>query len=113
MFDFLFDLYCLNGVDVWMGVVFVLFDLWLDDVLKVCVMFVDGMMIDVDFVVVGIGFVFNVLFVSDVGFVVDDGIVVDEYGVMSDLVIFVCGDVVNYYNGWLKWCVWFELWVNV
>lgn len=64
----------------------------------------------VDIVVVGIGVVLNVELVQVVGFDVDNGICVDVGCCMVDVVIFVVGEVMMYFNLLFGWYVWIELW---
>lgn len=72
----------------------------------------DGLAIDADVVVVGIGATPNVDLATAAGLEVDDGITVDEYGRTSDAAIFAAGDVTNHPNALLGRRLRLESWQN-
>ena len=72
----------------------------------------DGLEIDADVVVVGIGATPNVELAPAAGLAVENGITVDEYGRTSDPVIHAVGDVTNHPNALLGRRLRLESWQN-
>jgi NADPH-dependent 2,4-dienoyl-CoA reductase/sulfur reductase-like enzyme len=72
----------------------------------------DGLTIEADIVVVGIGATPNTDLAVDAGLAVDDGIVVDEFGRTSDPCIFAAGDVTRHFNPLLGRPIRLEAWQN-
>jgi NADPH-dependent 2,4-dienoyl-CoA reductase/sulfur reductase-like enzyme len=72
----------------------------------------DGVVLDTDLVVAGIGVSPNIELASRAQLAVDDGIITDEYGRTSDPNIFAAGDVTRQWNPALGRRVRLESWQN-
>jgi 3-phenylpropionate/trans-cinnamate dioxygenase ferredoxin reductase component len=100
--DFLNDYYRQNGVEVMSGMEIAGVDEGGDQLL---VKTAQGVTINADYVVAGIGVLPNIDLAEEVGLKLDNGIVVDEYLRTSQLDIFAAGDVASFFNPALGNCI--------
>ena len=109
MSQWLHDLHVRNGVEIRCGVSIDYFEG--DDKLERAVM-TDGIVIDCDIAVIGIGLTPNVELAQAAGLEVNDGIVVDERGQTSHPDIYAAGDNANHPNALLGRRIRLESWEN-